>query len=321
MVRRLQPHLLRAAIPQSLYTDLSKLIPKEEIDKFVLAHQHQRYLDRQRQARDAASGEIRRLGALLSQEQLHRRREEEGVQGQIRLRPRAAHDLSADEGPGDLFREPAELLRDRIRRQGGGAINGRFYEMVVAEGGEYLDAKGKPAFNSDAGVRALNWFVDLYKAKAVPTGTTNYLWDDLSARASRRDGRPRSRLAGLGDLLQRSEVIEGCGQRWHRRPAGWLVRQALGLVWQPRRFPSPKPAITRIAAASLVWWLTNDDSQKIEAANGSLPTRPAVWDWDIAQAANDPYKKQVLATFQESADICVPVPPLAMDRDFQRRLS
>ena len=59
------------------------------------------------------------------------------------------------------------------------AINGRFYEMVVAEGGEYLDAKGKPAFNSDAGVRALHWFVDLYKAKAVPPGTTNYLWDDL----------------------------------------------------------------------------------------------------------------------------------------------
>ena len=59
------------------------------------------------------------------------------------------------------------------------AINGRFYEMLVAEGGTYLDAEGKPAFNSEAGVRALSWFVDLYKAKAVPAGTTNYLWDDL----------------------------------------------------------------------------------------------------------------------------------------------
>ena len=59
------------------------------------------------------------------------------------------------------------------------AINGRFYEMLVAEGGEYLDSKGRPAFNSDAGVRALQWFVDLYKAKAVPPGTPNYLWDDL----------------------------------------------------------------------------------------------------------------------------------------------
>ena len=58
-------------------------------------------------------------------------------------------------------------------------------------------------------------------------------------------------------------------------------------------------------------WLTNDDSQKIEAANGSLPTRPAVWEWDIAQAANDPYKKQVLATFQDAAKYAFPVPPTA----------
>ena len=58
-------------------------------------------------------------------------------------------------------------------------------------------------------------------------------------------------------------------------------------------------------------WLTNDDSQKIEAANGSLPTRTAVWEWDIAQAANDPYKKQVLSTFQEAAKYAFPVPPIA----------
>jgi multiple sugar transport system substrate-binding protein len=55
------------------------------------------------------------------------------------------------------------------------AIVGRFYEMVVAEGGNYLDADNKPIFNSDAGQRALQWFVDLYEANAVPTGTTSYV--------------------------------------------------------------------------------------------------------------------------------------------------
>ncbi len=65
------------------------------------------------------------------------------------------------------------------------------------------------------------------------------------------------------------------------------------------------------AAASLVWWLTNDDSQKIEAANGSLPTRTAVWEWDIKQAESDPYKKEVLAGFQEAGKYAFPVPPLA----------
>ena len=84
------------------------------------------------------------------------------------------------------------------------AITGRFYEMLVADGGEYHRPKGKPAFNSDAGVHALNWFVNLYKAKAVPAGTTNYLWDDLGQGFASGTRRARSRLAGLGGLLQRS---------------------------------------------------------------------------------------------------------------------
>ena len=110
------------------------------------------------------------------------------------------------------------------------AINGRFYEMVVAEGGSYLDAAGKPAFNSDAGVRALDWFVNLYKAKAVPAGH-----DQLSLGRSRpglRLGhrRARSRLAWLGDVLQRSEVLQGRRQRRRHRAAGRLVRQAHRLV-------------------------------------------------------------------------------------------
>ena len=100
------------------------------------------------------------------------------------------------------------------------AINGRFYEMLVAEGGQYLDATGKPAFNSDAGVRALDWFVNLYKAKAVPRGH-----DQLSLGRSRPglclgNDRARSRLAGLGDLLQRSEIVEGRRQCRHHRAAG-----------------------------------------------------------------------------------------------------
>ncbi|PHR27304.1 MAG: hypothetical protein COA36_09965, partial [Desulfotalea sp.] len=59
------------------------------------------------------------------------------------------------------------------------AIVGRFYEMLVAEGGQYIDDGKKPTFNSEAGQRALQWFVDLYEAKAVPAGTLSYLWDDL----------------------------------------------------------------------------------------------------------------------------------------------
>ena len=62
------------------------------------------------------------------------------------------------------------------------------------------------------------------------------------------------------------------------------------------------------AAASLVDFLTNEDSQTLESAAGPLPTRTAVWDKVIAAAAADPYKSEVLAAFQETAKTAFPVP-------------
>ena len=43
------------------------------------------------------------------------------------------------------------------------AVVGRFYEMLVAEGGQLFTDDWEPTFNSEAGVRALQWFVDLYQ--------------------------------------------------------------------------------------------------------------------------------------------------------------
>ncbi len=190
------------------------------------------------------------------------------------------------------------------------ALNGRFYEMLVADGGEYLDSKGRPAFNSDAGVQALNWFVNLYKAKAVPPGTVNYLWDDLGqgfasgtialdldwpSWAKFFNDPKTSKAAGNVSIIVQPVGTAG-------KHTGWSGTHGFSIT---------EACKNKAAAASLILWLTNDDSQKIEAANGSLPTRPAVWAWDIAQAANDPYRKQVLSTFQEAAKYAFPVPPTA----------
>lgn len=187
------------------------------------------------------------------------------------------------------------------------AINGRFYEMLVAEGGEYLDKDGKPAFNSEAGDRALNWFVDLYKAKAVPAGTTNYLWDDLGQ--------------GFASGTVALNLDWPGWATFFNDPKSSKVAGNVGVVVQPagssgkhtgwsghHGFSVTENCAHKDAAASLVWFLTNDDSQKIEAANGSLPTRKAVWEWDIKQAENDPYKKEVLTAFQEAAKYAFPVP-------------
>ena len=54
----------------SLYTDLSKLVPKEEVDKYVPGIIKGATIDGK--LYHVAAGSVRRLGALLSQEQLHR---------------------------------------------------------------------------------------------------------------------------------------------------------------------------------------------------------------------------------------------------------
>ena len=201
------------------------------------------------------------------------------------------------------------------------AINGRFYEMVVAEGGEYLDAKGKPAFNSDAGVRALNWFVDLYKAKAVPPGTTNYLWDDLGQGfasgtvaldldwpgwATFFNDPKSSKAAGNVGIIVQPAGSSG-------KHTGWSGSHGLSVT---------EACKNKDAAASLVWWLTNDDSQKIEAANGSLPTRTAVWEWDIASGRQRSVQEAGALDLPGSCEIRLPgAADRRMDRDLQRRLS
>jgi multiple sugar transport system substrate-binding protein len=187
------------------------------------------------------------------------------------------------------------------------AINGRFYEMLVAEGGEYLDKDGKPAFNSEAGIRALDWFVNLYKAKAVPAGTTNYLWDELGAGfasgtialnldwpgwATYFNDPKSSKVAGNVGVVVAPTGSSG-------KHTGWSGHHGFSVT---------EACANKEAAASLVWYLTNEDSQKLEAANGTLPTRKKVWDWVIEQASSDPYKKEVLTAFQETAKTAFPVP-------------
>jgi len=60
------------------------------------------------------------------------------------------------------------------------ALTGRFYEMLIANGGRLFDENWRPVFNSPQGVKTLKWFVDLYQANAVPPGCINYLWDDTA---------------------------------------------------------------------------------------------------------------------------------------------
>lgn len=290
-----------------IYTDLGALLPKAEIDAFVPANVSASTLDGKLVMLPRAQFDV---SALYYQKNLYeddaRKAAYKEKTGNDLVPPDTWEELAKQ---AEFFASPPDFYGTQFAGKEE-AINGRFYEMLVAEGGEYLDADGKPAFNSEAGVRALDWFVNLYKAKAVPAGTTNYLWDDLGQGFA--SGTVALNLdwpgwAGFFNDPGASKVAGNVGVKV--QPKGSSGKRT---GWSGHHgFSVTENCANKEAAASLVWFLTSEDSQKLEAAAGPLPTRTAVWAWDIEQAKDDPYKAEVLKAFQEAAEHAFAVPQTA----------
>ena len=190
------------------------------------------------------------------------------------------------------------------------AIVGRFYEMVVAEGGNYLGEDNRPIFNSDAGQRALQWFVDLYEAKAVPAGTTSYVWDDLGQGFASGTVALNLDWPGWAGFFNDPESSKAAGNVGVAvQPMGSVTRTG----WSGHHgFSVTSDCPHKEAAVSLVNFLTSEESQTAESAGGSLPTRSAVWEANIAAAKSggDPFRAESLAAFAAGAEYAFAVPAI-----------
>lgn len=287
-----------------IYTDLNALLPKEEIDAFVPANIASSTLGGKLVMLPRAQFDV---SALYYQKSLYQDDAKKAA-----FKEKYGYDLTPPDtwqqvtDQATFFSSPPDFYGTQYAGKEE-AINGRFYEMLVAEGGEYLDADGKPTFNSEAGVRALDWFVNLYKAKAVPAGTTNYLWDDLGQGFASGTIAVNLDWPGWATFFndpKSSKVAGNVGVKV--QPAGSSGKRT---GWSGHHgFSITESCANKEAAASLVWFLTNEDSQKLESSAGPLPTRTAVWDFNIQQAESDPYKKEVLTAFQEAAKNAFAVP-------------
>ncbi len=187
------------------------------------------------------------------------------------------------------------------------AIVGRFYELVVANGGKLFNDDFSPAFNSDAGKQSLAWFVDLYKAGAVPPGTTNYLWDDLgNGFASGTIGLNLDwpGWAGFFNDPAASKVAGNVGVAPAPKGAAGVRSGWSGF----HGFSVTEGCATKEAAAALALFLTNEESQILESSAGPLPSRTKVWAHVVEAAKADPYKTEVLAAFQETGSTAFAVP-------------
>ena len=191
------------------------------------------------------------------------------------------------------------------------AITGRFYEMLVAEGGALFSDDWEPTFNSDAGVRALSFFVDLYEAGAVPVGVPNYLWDDTGL--------------GFASGTVAMNLDWGGWSAFFNDPENSKVAGDIGLIRAPKgssgkrtgwsgshTFSVTETCDNKEAAASFVTFLTDYDRQMVEARKGLLPTRSQVWDdakAEFASNGND-FLVTVFETYQASMAEDAFTPPL-----------
>ena len=191
------------------------------------------------------------------------------------------------------------------------AITGRFYEMLVANGGAMFDDAWAPTFNSQAGVDTLQWFVDLYEAGAVPVGSPNYLWDDTGLGFA--SGTVALNLdwggwAAFFNDAANSQVAGNVGVV--RAPAGTA---GIHSGWSgSHSFSITETCDNPEAAASFVTFLTSFDRQMIEARMGILPTRTAVWDAALAEfeGSGNAYMVEVFSTFRTSMAEDAFTPPL-----------
>lgn len=290
-----------------IYADLAALLPESEIDAFVDSNIEASTLGGKLVMLPRAQFDV---SALYYQKDIYEDddhkaafEEEYGYE----LAPPETWEEVSDQAK--FFADPPDFYGTQYAGKEE-AINGRFYEMLRSEGGEYLDADGRPAFNSEAGVRALDWFVDLYEADAVPAGTTNYLWDDLGQGFA--SGTVAINLdwpgwAGFFNDPDSSTIAGNVGVK--APPKGSTGERT---AWSGHHgFSVTEDCADKEAAASLVWWLTNEDSQKLEAGAGPLPTRDGVWDWVIDEAGDDAYRSEVLEAFQTAAEAAYPVPQTA----------
>jgi multiple sugar transport system substrate-binding protein len=289
----------------TLFTDLTPLVSAETIQGFVPGNIAAATLDDRLVMLPRAQFDV---SALYYQKSIY-----EDAEKAAAFAAKYGYDLAVPEtwaqvkDQAEFFAAPPNFYGTQFAGKDE-AIVGRFYELLVAEGGTFLNEDGSPAFNSPEGAKALQWFVDLYKAGAVPPGTTNYLWDDLGNGFA--SGTVALNLdwpgwSGFFNDPKSSKVAGNVGVA--PAPKGEAgVRSG----WSGfHGFSVTETCPDKEAAASLVEFLTNEDSQKLESAAGPLPSRTAVWDHVIAQAKGDPYKSEVLAAFQETAATAFAVPP------------
>lgn len=180
-------------------------------------------------------------------------------------------------------------------------MSGRFMELLRANGGDMFDESWNPTFNSPEGVAALDWFREIYEAGAVPAGTVNYTWDDIGQAFAAGQLALDLDWPGFAAFYSdpsASKVADDLG--FAVAPVGSSGKRG---AWSgSHSFSVTEACDNKEAAASFAVFMTNDDSEFLEAQAGNLPTRTATFEkveaWFVEN--DKPALAEMFGTFKAS---------------------
>lgn len=176
------------------------------------------------------------------------------------------------------------------------AFTGRFYEMLLSNGGRLFDRSWKPVFNSPIGVKTLEYFKRLYQNGLVPPGVVGYVWDDVATLFA------QEKIAFHLDW--------GGWYPWYSDPVESKVAGVFKYALMPKgdsglrvhwsgahSFSVLNTSKHREAAVSLAKFVTSADVGKFEAVLGFGAVRKSVWD-HILKTTQEPRKLEFYKTYK-----------------------
>lgn len=177
---------------------------------------------------------------------------------------------------------------------------GHFFELQAMAGGRLLTETLQPAFEDDAGRWALGLLVDLYRRGAAPPATPDWHYDEVAACF--REGYAAMTTDWPGGFYTYTDSslskVSGAFDL-ASYPAGPGGRHVYA---GSHTFAIPATVSDIPAALELLRFLTDEDSQLLEARRGGLPTRPAVLARVRAESPSGSLAARRWSLLEEAAD-------------------
>ncbi len=191
------------------------------------------------------------------------------------------------------------------------ALNGRFMELLQANGGDILDADLKPIFNNEVGVKTATWLHDLYQAGVLPPDMTNYLWPEVANNFCQGQIAVYTEWYGWYSYFQDPKSCPAVAGKFGlvRAPVGDDANRHSG--WAGAHgYSIPASSQNKEAAAQLIKFLTSEFVLTEESGQGALPVRDDVWARIKADAASSTVQldkdRLEIAQIQISEDFTTP---------------